>query len=224
MADTREIVGWFFKNGKRIPIRQKSGESPKTSKYKTATIKPEYLNPGESADRPYTILERDEIAAKITPVETTLTIPSVERVPIESLNIDKSSEKKLREKAINRQIAKTDRNEVLFIDGRGAKVRNHAEIVPELPEKSGKFDLGYSKIGTYQYDHGTYDIHHDRNRFDQFSYYAIPKIGRENVKRDPVAIRKAIKQPGAQAIKRVMQERGLDRNEAIKYLMEQRKK
>lgn len=29
MADNREIVGWFFKNGRRIPIRKKSGSDKK---------------------------------------------------------------------------------------------------------------------------------------------------------------------------------------------------
>lgn len=238
MADAREIVGWFFKNGKRIPIKAKKGSGEKD--LESASYNGQEVSKGSVVDIPggkgsverlYETSNPELLYKNRIKVKNTETGDVSDFAFGKELNPNYGKSQKLfpgkediKQRALEHHVDKTDRNEVLFINGRGDRVRKHAEIVSKLPEKTGKFDLGYSKMGTYQYDHGTYDIHHDRNRFDQFSYYAVPKIGRENVKRDPVAIRKAIKQPGAQAIKRVMQERGLTRQEAIKYIEEQRKK
>lgn len=219
MADEREIIGWFYKNGRRIPIKAKKAKDKEADKYITK-------KPGMGPGYEYYSTDYDTSGGHVHADHDT---EDEARAFLKRNGVIKDKElmpgrEDIKQRALEHKVAKTDRNEVLFINNRADPVRKHAEIVSELPEKTGKFDLGYSKMGTYQYDHGTYDIHHDRNRFDQFSYYAVPKIGRENVKRDPVAIRKAIKQPGVQAIKRVMEERGLNRQEAIKYLMEQRKK
>ena len=238
MADSREIIGWFYKNGRRIPIKAKKGSGEKD--LESASYNGQEVSKGSIIDIPGgkgtverlyetsnpELLYKNRIKVKNTDTEEVSDFAFGKDL---NPNYGKSSvqmpgREDIRQRALEHKVDKTDQNEVLFINNRRDPVRKHAEIVSELPEKTGKFDLGYSKMGTYQYDHGTYDIHHDRNRFDQFSYYAVPKIGKENVKRDPVNIRRAIKQPGAQAIRRVMQERGLTRQEAIKYLMEQRKK
>lgn len=209
MADSREIIGWFFKNGRRIPIRAK--KSPDDSK------KPLQLENAEAFKAAGFDIASPEETAKAFGRDVKTPEGNIVKAPV-------PGREDIKQRALERKVAKTDRNEVLFINSRTDPVRKHAEIVPKLPDKTGKFNLGYAKMGDYQTESGTYTVHSDRDRFDQFGYYAVPKIGRSNVKRDPVQIRKAIKQPGQQAIRRVMKERGLNRQEAIKYLMEQRKK